>query len=103
MDRRTPGRIVLFLALAWGWSPLAINAVGGGELPQLRVIGPEGRIITACNVSIIGEFKPAFTTHIHVRVFHVLPNGRVIPQAGCSFGARENGNFGVTIEPPRGG
>jgi len=59
-------------------------------------------MVTASNVSIVGEFSPAFNTNIQVRLYHVLPNGLVIPQAGCSFSPRENGKFTATIDAPPG-
>jgi|GEM_PF-6281018 hypothetical protein len=104
MNCRSSRVFALLFMLTWGFSPLAHN-VSGGELPELKAAGPRAgdKYASASNVAIIGEFTPVFTTNIQVRVFHVLPNGLVIPQAGCSFTPRENGKFGVTIEPPPSG
>jgi hypothetical protein len=51
----------------------------------------------------MGQFAPAFDTQIEVRLYHVLPNGRLVRQAGCQFAPGRNGNYGIMIEPPAGG
>jgi hypothetical protein len=82
-------------------APLAALA---GELPKLDFWGPEegGRIVSACNVAVVGSVTPAHRTPVTVQVIQELGENQVAKQFSCLqrvLFTDENGKFSITIEP----